>query len=71
MQVSTEAQAAWLRKKVTELPKGTNTILVTHFPNISRAFPDLSNGLADGEALIFGAVLVAHVKIEDWPRLSQ
>jgi phosphohistidine phosphatase SixA len=75
MSGGTEAQAAWLRKKVTEFPKGTNTILVTHFPNISRAFPSLAAGIADGEALIFGpdgkggATLVARVKIEEWPRM--
>jgi phosphohistidine phosphatase SixA len=75
MSGGTEAQAAWLRKRVTEFPKGTNTILVTHFPNISRAFPSLAAGIADGEALIFGpdgkggATLVARVKIEEWPRM--
>jgi broad specificity phosphatase PhoE len=77
MQISTEAQAEWLRKKVTEFPAGTNTILVTHFPNVNRAFPQWSGGLADGEALILGpdgkggASLVARVKIEEWPRLGQ
>ena len=54
MSGGTEAQAAWLRKKVTELPKGTNTVIVTHMPNMSRAFPESTSGLGDGEALIFG-----------------
>jgi|SRR5579871_242000 len=73
MGVSSEAQAAWLQKQAAQFPKGTNTLIVTHFPNISRAFPQSSSGLADGEALIFGpdgkggATLVARVKIEDWP----
>jgi phosphohistidine phosphatase SixA len=77
MQVSTEAQAEWLKKKVTEFLAGTNTILVTHFPNLNRAFPEWSAGIADGEALILardgkgGAALVARVKIEEWPRLAQ
>jgi len=77
MQASSDAQAEWLKKKITEFPQGTDTILVTHFPNISRAFPQWSSGLADGEALIFGpdgkggAALVARVKIEEWPRLRQ
>lgn len=77
MQASSEAQAEWLKKKVKEFPSGTNTILVTHYPNINRAFPQLSSGLADGEALIFGpdgkgdAALVARVKIEEWPRLRE
>ncbi len=74
MQGGTEAQAAWLRKKVTQFPTGTNTILVTHFPNIRGAFPQLTD-VADGEALVYGpdgkggATLVARVKIEEWPRL--
>jgi phosphohistidine phosphatase SixA len=75
MSGGTEAQAAWLQKRVAQFPKATNTILVTHFPNISKAFPQLANGLADGEALIFGpdgkggATLVARVRIEDWPKM--
>jgi len=74
---TTEAQAAWLRSKVTEIPKGTNTLIVTHFPNINRAFPKESAGLEDGEALVFGsegatgATLVARIKIQDWPNLSK
>src|SRR5436190_16228891 len=71
MQGGTEAQAAWLKKKVTELPKGTNTLLVTHMPNMSRAFPDATANLADGEALVFGPTgVVARIKIEEWPRMK-
>lgn len=75
MQRGTEAQAAWLRNKVTQFPKGTNTVIVTHMPNIAGAFPQWASGLADGEALVLGpdgkggAMLVARVKIEDWPKL--
>src|ERR1700731_2346504 len=54
MKGGTEAQAAWLQKKVTQFPSDTNTILITHFPNMTRAFPQLSAGVEDGEALIFG-----------------
>jgi phosphohistidine phosphatase SixA len=74
MQGGTEAQAAWLRKRVTQFPSGSNTILVTHFPNIKDAFPQASN-VDDGEALVFGpdgkggATLVARIKIEEWPGL--
>jgi phosphohistidine phosphatase SixA len=74
MQGGTEAQAAWLRKRVTQFPSGSNTILVTHFPNIKDAFPQASN-VDDGEALVFGpdgkggATLVARIKIEEWPVL--
>lgn len=72
MQVAAAAQAAWLEKKVTELPRGTNTVLVTHMPNIAAAFPE-AGAVADGEALVFmadgkgGARLVGRVRIEEWP----
>ncbi len=75
MSGGTEAQAAWLQKAVTQFPSGTNTLLVTHFPNLTRAFPQQATGVEDGEALIFGpdgkggARVVARVKIEDWPKL--
>ena len=74
MQTVAEAQAAWLRKKVAEAPRGTNTILVTHMPNIARAWPELAD-VADGEALVFnpdgkgGARLVGRVRIEAWRQL--
>jgi len=75
MQGGTAAQAAWLQKRVTQFPKGTNTVLVTHFPNLTGAFPQLAAGMADGEALIFGpdgkggAALVARLKIDEWSKL--
>jgi len=71
----TEAQAVWLRKAVTQFKAGTNTILVTHFPNIRGAFPELTD-VADGEALVYGpdgkggATLVARVKIGEWAGLK-
>jgi len=77
MRGATDAQAAWLQKAVTQIPTGANTIIITHLPNISRAFPQLASGVADGEALIFGpdgkggATLVARVKIEEWPKLAR
>jgi phosphohistidine phosphatase SixA len=75
MSITNEAQSAWLQKAVMLFPKGTNTLLVTHFPNLTRAFPKDAMGVEDGEALIFGpdgnggAKIVARVKIEDWPKL--
>jgi phosphohistidine phosphatase SixA len=69
MQGGTEAQATWLKKKVTEFPKGTNTLIVTHMPNMSRAFPESTSNLADGEALVFGpSGVVARIKIGEWTR---
>jgi len=76
MQGGTEAQAAWLKKAVTQFPSNkTNTILVTHFPNIRGAFPELAE-VADGECLVYGpdgkggATLVGRIKIEEWPKLK-
>lgn len=74
MKSATDAQAAWLRTKVMQFPPGANTIVVTHFPNMSQAFPQWTPGLADGEALVFGpdgkggAIMVARIKIEEWPK---
>jgi phosphohistidine phosphatase SixA len=75
MQGGTAAQAAWLQTRVTQFPRGTNTILVTHLPNLAGAFPQLAAGLADGEALIFGpdgkggAAPIARIKVEEWPKM--
>ncbi len=75
MQAITDAQAAWLQKKVTEFPSGTNILLITHQPNIAKAFPQLSPATEDGEAIVFGpdgkggAAIVARIKIDDWSRL--
>jgi phosphohistidine phosphatase SixA len=74
MQGVADTQAMWLQKKVTEMPRTANTILVTHMPNLTRAFPQVS-GVADGEALIFrpdgkgNAPLIGRIKIEEWPQL--
>lgn len=76
MSGGTAAQAEWLRKQVTQFPTGTNTVLVTHLPNLTGAFADLAAGMGDGEALIFandgkgGARAVARVKIGEWARLQ-
>jgi len=73
MQAVADAQSAWLKKKVTDRPTGTNTILVTHLPNIAAAFPQWASGLSDGETLVLGSdghggtTLVARIKIEEWP----
>jgi phosphohistidine phosphatase SixA len=68
-------RAAWLRSQTWTRPAGhTNTIIVTHLPNITEAFPKDSEDLGDGEALVFrpdgrgAALLAARVKISEWPR---
>lgn len=73
MQGIDESQAMWLRAKVTEAPSSANTLLVTHQPNLSRAFPDWGATVADGEVVALrpdgrgGSVLVGRIPIERWP----
>ena len=75
MQGITEAQAAWLRARVTETPRSGNTILVTHQPNLARAFPDWGSSVADGETVILrpdgkgASALIGRIAIEEWSRL--
>jgi phosphohistidine phosphatase SixA len=75
MQGGTEAQARWLENKVTQFRSRTNTFIVTHNPNITAAFPQIGSPVADGEALVFGpdgkggAIIIARIKIEEWPSL--
>ena len=78
MRAVSRNQVAWIREKVARPPRvGTDTVIVTHFPNILGAIGDRASGLADGEALVFhpdgrGApAIVARVKIDDWPTLAK
>ena len=74
MQGVSEADGKWLRDRAAQAPKSGNTLIVTHMPNVSRAFPQIT-GLSDGESLAFrpdpkgGATLVGRIKIEEWPNL--
>ena len=76
MQAVADAAAAWLRERAIQVPeRGTNTIIITHLPNITRAFPDWQPQVADGESVILRptdtgqAQVVGRIKIEEWPRL--
>jgi hypothetical protein len=71
------AAGAWLRRQVAEPPRaGTDTVIVTHMPNLVAAFGAAASGLTDGEAMVFrpdgagGAQPVARIKITDWPALA-
>jgi phosphohistidine phosphatase SixA len=74
MQGVTDAQATWLRQRVAQLPRATNTIVVTHMPNIARAFPDWGP-VADGEVVVVGpdgrngVRPVGRIPIEAWSRV--
>lgn len=67
----TEAQVAWLRRKVAERPAQGNTLVVTHLPNLQRAFPEWGANVVDGEVVILeagvsGVQLIERVRIEEW-----
>ena len=77
MQAVGTDQGAWLRARVATSPKaGTDTVIVTHQPNISAAYGSAGAGLADGEALVFRPrgqaqpETVARIRIDDWPKLA-
>jgi phosphohistidine phosphatase SixA len=77
MSAATGEQSAWLRTKTGERPRsGTDSILITHQPNIAAAFGQDAQGLGDGEALVFKptadgeSTLVARIPMADWPRLA-
>jgi hypothetical protein len=69
--------SAWLRAQAAVLPgAGTNTIIVTHTPNMIGAFGQQAASVASGESLVFhpdgngNTSLVARVKIEEWKALA-
>jgi phosphohistidine phosphatase SixA len=75
---SSGTRAAWLMSRVAKVPlDGTNTVIVTHFPNIMEAYRQSADGLADGEALILkpdghgGAPVVSRLKIDEWATLDR
>ena len=73
MTAASGAQAAWLKTRAGEPPRpGTDTLLVTHTPNITAAFGQAAAGIVDGEALVFRpkaggpAELAGRIKVGDW-----
>jgi hypothetical protein len=77
MQAIAKSQTVWLQAKVAERPRaGTNTIIVTQFPNIVGAFGQNASGLAEGDALVLRPTgagedeIVGRVKIQEWPALA-
>lgn len=74
MQGVTAAQAAWLRTKVAERPASGNTLIVTHPPNLTRAFPDWGGTVADGESVVLrpngrdAFEVVDGIPIDGWAR---
>jgi phosphohistidine phosphatase SixA len=72
---ASEAQAAWLRSCAATRPApGTNTLIVTHSPNLSSAFPAWG-AVADGESVVVrpngtSFEIVGRIPIERWPLLK-
>ena len=73
---SFEDGARFMRARSAEIPRaGTNTLIVTHLPNIEYAFGDSASDIDEGEALVVrpdgrNGTPVARIKIEEWPRLA-
>jgi phosphohistidine phosphatase SixA len=71
------ARSSWLRHAVTMAPRaGTNTLIVTHTPNILAVFGQQAANIAAGETLLFRPrgngmpiLVVARIKIGDWANL--
>jgi ABC-type protease/lipase transport system fused ATPase/permease subunit len=69
-------RAKALREKLAKAPeKGTNTVLITHKPNIIDALGKDWFDVKEGEASIFkpeGGTyrLLARVRMEEWPQLA-
>ena len=77
MQTTAASQSVWLAQKAAELPRpGTNTIIVTHLPNIMAVLGQTVAGMDDGETLVLrpdgkgGTEIIGRVKIADWPALA-
>lgn len=70
-------RAAAMNKMLSTAPRaGTDTLIVTHLPNIVAALGQDWAKMAEGEAGIFrpangGFELVARVQMADWARLAQ
>ena len=71
---SRRAQA--LRKMIATAPEAhSNTILISHLPNIIAALGKDWFDVKEGEASIFRPAdgsyeLVARIQMEDWPRIA-
>ena len=69
-------RAEALRKMLTVVPKaGTNSVLITHQPNIIAALGKDWFDVKEGEASIFrpengSYTLVARVQMDEWPRIA-
>jgi phosphohistidine phosphatase SixA len=72
---SFEDSARFIRVRITEAPRaGTNTLIVTHVPNMEQAFGD-SFSIDEGQVVVVkpdGAMgtPIGTIKIDEWPRFT-
>jgi len=75
MSAAGPAYTAWLHAQVAKPPASGSRLMITHGPNINAAFPEHAAGMEEGEALVLdlggiaGPVVVAKIKISEWPTL--
>jgi phosphohistidine phosphatase SixA len=73
---SLEESTRFMRARAAEPPRpGTNTLIVTHLPNLQSAFGDSANDIDEGEVFILRPGArdggpVGRIKIDEWPRLA-
>ena len=76
MQAATSGQAIWLTNLANRRPRhGTDTVIVTQYPNIKAAFGDEAANMGDGEALVLQPAkgtprLVGRITMDQWPQLA-
>ena len=77
MQAAGADQSAWLKAKAAERPRpGVDTLVVTHYPNLTAAFGQTAMGMTDGEELVFRPSAagppesIGRIRIEAWPGLA-
>jgi hypothetical protein len=77
MQATNDTQGAWLRTHANQTPRrGTDTVIVTQYPNIAAAFGNAATGMKDGEALVLrpgpaGPQVVGRIGMDQWPSLAR
>ncbi len=66
---------AWLINTSASKPADhSNTIIITHMPNIAAAFPAVASGLSAGDAIILKPngrtdEIIGTIKVDQWPGL--
>jgi phosphohistidine phosphatase SixA len=76
MQAASDEQAKWLTALANRKPrKGTDSVIVTQYPNIKAAFGSDAADMKDGETLVLrpgktGPTPVGRIPMDEWPQLA-